>query len=643
MPLKVEFQFDFGSPNAYLAEVAIPGIERRTGVKFEYVPVLLGGIYKATGNMSPFDSLRGIKNKPEYQALETQRFIRRHNITKFRQNPFFPVNTLMLMRGAVAAQFEGVFEPYFRAAYHHMWEEPKKMDDLETFRNAFISSGIDIDRLIARAQQDDVKKGLIDRTTDAVNRGAFGSPTFFVGKEMFFGKDQLRDVEELIVEQTRHRFENGVRSGTEACRDRPMCPGLHDGKLGRSDSEVNSGRMPMPGPLSGVRVLDLTGVVSGPFATMFLADQGADVLKIEPIGGDITRRSRATIDKDGEFSALFISSNRGKRSLSIDVKSAAGREVLAKLVAQADVLVQNFRPGTMERLGLGVDELRQRHPRLIYVSISGVGETGPYVKKRVYDPIIQALSGFADIQSQPVTNRPQMIRTIVCDKTTAVFTAQAVAAALYAREKTGQGDHIQVAMLDAMISYLWPEGMMQYTVVGAETTAADPNDRPDLVFKTSDGYITAGTISDSEWQGFCRASGDPELAKDPRFATPSARSVNATARINKMAEYIGQHSTAEWLERLDAADVPCAPILRRGEIIHNEQVIARGIIAEFDQPKVGRVRQPKPAARFEINEAAIGGPAPRVGEHSREVLRELGYDDSAIDKMVAERSVRVAV
>ena len=202
MPLKVEFLFDFGSPNAYLAELVLPGIERRTGVKFEYVPVLLGGIFKGTGNMSPFDSLRGIKNKPEYQALETQRFIRRHNITKFRQNPFFPVNTLMLMRGAVAAQFEGMFEPYFRAAYHHMWEEPKKMDDLEAFRSAFISSGIDIDRLIARAQQDDVKKGLIDRTTDAVNRGAFGSPTFFVGKEMFFGKDQLRDVEESIVEQT---------------------------------------------------------------------------------------------------------------------------------------------------------------------------------------------------------------------------------------------------------------------------------------------------------------------------------------------------------------------------------------------------------------------------------------------------------
>lgn len=200
-PLKVEFQFDFGSPNAYLAEKAIPAIEKRTGVKFEYVPVLLGGIYKATNNMSPFDSLRGIKNKPEYQALETQRFIRRHNITTFKSNPFFPVNTLMLMRGAVAAKFENVFEQYFRAAYHHMWEDPKKMDDVETFRAAFKSSGLDIDKLFARAQQDDVKKKLIEDTTDAVNRGAFGSPTFFVGDEMFFGKDQLRDVEDSIVEQ----------------------------------------------------------------------------------------------------------------------------------------------------------------------------------------------------------------------------------------------------------------------------------------------------------------------------------------------------------------------------------------------------------------------------------------------------------
>ena len=199
-PVKVEFMFDFGSPNAYLAEKVIPEIERRTAVTFEYVPVLLGGIYKLTNNRSPGESLAGIKNKPDFMELETQRFIRRHNITTFHKNPFFPVNTLQLMRGAVAAQFEGVFEPYFRAAYHHMWEAPKKMDDPQVAREAFISSNIDFDRLLARSQQPDVKSRLLELTQDAVDRGAFGSPTFFVGKEMFFGKDQLRDVEEAIVE-----------------------------------------------------------------------------------------------------------------------------------------------------------------------------------------------------------------------------------------------------------------------------------------------------------------------------------------------------------------------------------------------------------------------------------------------------------
>jgi len=202
-PVKVEFLFDFGSPNAYLSHLVIPEIEHRTAVTFDYVPVLLGGIFKATGNVSPAESLRGIKNKREYMMIETDRFIRRHHITSFRQNPFFPVNTLMLMRGAVAAQFGGVFEPYVRAGFHHMWEEPKKMDDPEVVRAAFRASGLDVDGLMARAQTDEVKKRLLELTTDAVNRGAFGSPTFFVGKEMFFGKDQLRDVEESIVEQSK--------------------------------------------------------------------------------------------------------------------------------------------------------------------------------------------------------------------------------------------------------------------------------------------------------------------------------------------------------------------------------------------------------------------------------------------------------
>ena len=199
--LKVQFLFDFGSPNAYLAARLIPDIERRTGTTFDYVPVLLGGIYKLTGNSSPADYLRGVRNKGEYMALETERFIRRHGITTYKRNPFFPVNTLQLMRGAVAAQADGVFRPYFEAVFHHMWEEPKKMDDPDVVRAALTSSGIDAERIIARSQDVDVKNRLMALTQDAVDRGAFGSPTFFVNDEMFFGKDQLRDVEEEILAQ----------------------------------------------------------------------------------------------------------------------------------------------------------------------------------------------------------------------------------------------------------------------------------------------------------------------------------------------------------------------------------------------------------------------------------------------------------
>jgi 2-hydroxychromene-2-carboxylate isomerase len=198
---KVQFLFDFGSPNAYLADLVIPKIEQRTAVKFEYVPILLGGVFKATNNASPAVTLKDVKNKREYAGVETQRFIRKHGITTFKSNPFFPVNTLQLMRGAVAAQLEGVFQPYFKAVYHHMWEAPKKMDDPAVMREALISSGIDADKIIARSQDQDVKNKLMELTQNAVDRGAFGSPTFFVGNEMFFGKDQLRDVEEEILAQ----------------------------------------------------------------------------------------------------------------------------------------------------------------------------------------------------------------------------------------------------------------------------------------------------------------------------------------------------------------------------------------------------------------------------------------------------------
>jgi crotonobetainyl-CoA:carnitine CoA-transferase CaiB-like acyl-CoA transferase len=388
-------------------------------------------------------------------------------------------------------------------------------------------------------------------------------------------------------------------------------------------------------------VLDLTSVVSGPLATMFVADQGADVIKNEPLGGDITRHSRQSVSASGEFSALFVSTNRGKRSLSLDLKQPEAAMIMRKLAARADVLVQNFRPGTMERLGLGELTLRASNPRLIYVSISGVGESGPYAGKRVYDPIIQGLSGFADIQSDPKTRRPRMIRTIVADKTTAIFAAQAVTAALFARERTGEGQHIQLAMLDTMISYLWPEAMTQYTVVGREGSTADPVARPDLIFEATDGYITVGTISDSEWRGFCAASERPGLAEDPRFNTPGGRAVNATERILLMAEIIKERSAAEWLRRLDANDVPSAPVLRRNEVIANEQVLARELIAEFDHPDIGLVRQPKPAARFDRTPAEIQGPAPRIGEHSAIILAELGLEAGEIERLAAEKIVRL--
>ncbi|QLH69252.1 2-hydroxychromene-2-carboxylate isomerase [Rhodopseudomonas palustris] len=192
-----QFLFDFGSPNAFLAHEAIPAIERRIGVKFDYVPVLLGGIFKATNNKSPAETLAGIKNKREFHALETERFLKRYAVKPYVWNPHFPVNTLNLMRAAVAAQLDGVFDQYVEAAFHHMWVEPKKMDDLEVAAAALSSSGLDGKGLLTRAQEPEVKAKLIANTEDAVQRGAFGSPTFFVGKEMFFGKEQLRDVEEL--------------------------------------------------------------------------------------------------------------------------------------------------------------------------------------------------------------------------------------------------------------------------------------------------------------------------------------------------------------------------------------------------------------------------------------------------------------
>jgi len=380
------------------------------------------------------------------------------------------------------------------------------------------------------------------------------------------------------------------------------------------------------GPLSGYRIIDVTQMLSGPMATMMLGDQGADVIKVEPPGiGDLTRAMGAG---NRGMPPTFAVINRNKRSIAIDLKDHRGLAVLKHLVAGADVFVQNFRPGRAERMGIGERELRRVKPDLIYVSISGFGDKGPYVEKRVYDPVIQALSGLAAIQADYKTGRPQMMRLIIPDKVTALTAAQAITAALLARERSGEGQHVKLAMLDAVISFLWPEGMARHTFISSEPQPARSNSR-DLIFETADGFITAGANSNDEWRGLATALGRPEWIDDPRFKTVASRIRNAAERLELTAEILATKTSAEWLEMLEANDVPCAPVLSREEVIRDPQVAANELIVESDHPHAGPMRQPRPAARFDATPSDLRRPAPLLGEHTDEILRELGISAQA--------------
>ena len=389
------------------------------------------------------------------------------------------------------------------------------------------------------------------------------------------------------------------------------------------------------GPLSGVRVIDLTTVVSGPVCAALLADQGASVIKIEPPDGDIIRRTAG----DGDFTAMFVACNRGKRSLALDLKQPAACDVVRRLASVSDVFVQNFRPGAMDRLGLSAEALRAINPRLVYVSISGVGASGPYARQRVYDPVIQSLSGLADIQTDEETGRPRMVRTIIADKTTGAFAAQATCAALFARERTGKGQHVQLSMLDAMIAFLWPEAMSDHAIPGRGKPTSPP--RPDLIFRTADGFITAGSVSDAEWRGLCTALDKPEWIDDPRFRTPAARSANAAERLALVGGILATRPTQEWLARLAANDVPCAPVLRREDVLTDPQVVHNGLIETIDQPGLGPIRQARPAARFDATPAAIRGPAPSIGQHTEAVLAELGLAPAEIAALIASGAASI--
>ena len=325
--------------------------------------------------------------------------------------------------------------------------------------------------------------------------------------------------------------------------------------------------------------------------------------------------------------AVFYSCNRGKRSIALDLKSEAGKAVLWRLVREADVLVQNFRPGAMERMGFSEAACRAQNASLIYVSISGFGEKGPYAHKRVYDPVIQALSGATDIQMNRETGRPGMFRIIIADKVTSLTAAQAITAALFHRARSGEGQHVRLSMLDALLAFFWPEGMGGLTYGDKEFDVRREQGTQDLIYETKDGFITAGAVSDKEWAGMCRALDREDLLADERFATSYARIRNAELRKQLTGAELLKWDSETILARLDAEDVPSAPLLSRMELLDHEQIRVNESVDRTVHDGFGEVRQARPAARFEGTPSAIRAPAPQLGADSAAILAELGYDD----------------
>lgn len=382
----------------------------------------------------------------------------------------------------------------------------------------------------------------------------------------------------------------------------------------------------MPGPLEGIRVVDVSAILAGPLATMILADQGADVIKIEPPGiGDLMRL--APYRREG-LSAFFANGNRGKRSVVLDLHKARAREVLLKLVERTDVFVQNFRPGAVERLGIGEADLRKVKPDLIYVSVSGFGDSGPYRDRRVYDPILQGLTGHVAIQKNPDVPVPDLIRHVVVDKASAYTTAQAITAALFARARGAGGQHIRVAMIDVALAFLWPDGMMAHTLLGENIAGGPTLYEIYRLTETADGHLIYFAASQAEMEGVFRALNRPELCQDPRFAL-FERAKNAEALGAILYEEFRKWPTKDITDRLIAEQVPVGPVNSLEEVFDDPQIKHNGCVFEQEHPKAGRLRQAMPAAKFDKTPTTPGHVAPLLGEHTEEVLAEFGYGAQA--------------
>ena len=389
----------------------------------------------------------------------------------------------------------------------------------------------------------------------------------------------------------------------------------------------------MPGPLDGVRILDLSNMVSGPLGGMILADQGADVIKVESPAGDSTR---AVATRRGGFSASFLNNNRNKRSIVLDLKNSNGKDALKRLISTADVILQNFRPGVVDRLGIGYDDARALKPDIIYASISGFGEDGPYAHKPVFDPLVQSLSGLTTVQAGSDDVRPALVRTIVPDKLTSFTVAQAISAALFARERTGAGQHVQLSMLDTVVHFLWSSDMGGHTFIGDELETETAQSFIDLIYETSDGYISVAAFRRVDWEKLADACEHPEWKTDDRFLTSAGLEEYKNDRLAMTQEALLQRTSREWIDRLNEFDVPHAPVMTRSEMIRHPQIQANNLIVEHDHPEAGPLRQTRTPARFSGTppEYRMGGP--RLGQHTSEVLKEAGFSNAEITALLED-------
>jgi formyl-CoA transferase len=396
----------------------------------------------------------------------------------------------------------------------------------------------------------------------------------------------------------------------------------------------------LPGPLDGIRVLDLTRVVAGPYCSMFLGDLGAEVVKVEQPGfGDDTRGWGPPFT--GGESAYYLCINRNKQSITLDLKSIEGVELLRQMTEVADVVIENFRPGTMERLGLGEQELRQFNPRLIYASLTGFGADGPMSDWPGYDLIVQAWGGLMSITGTP-EGEPVKVGVAIVDLVAGLMLGKAITAALFARERLGLGQRIDTSLLEAEVASLMNVGS-NYLISGKIPSRwgnAHPNIVPYQNFKTADGYFVLGVASETIWRRFCPAIGRPDLTEDSRFADNAKRVENRTALIALLTEIFLSRTNQTWLKLFNDAEVPCAPVQTVDQVFQSPQVLHRDMLVGVEHPTAGKVPMAGVPVKFSLTPASVRLPPPLLGEHNRQVLKGwLDMSDEAIEELKRKKIV----